>query len=374
MNNLDLIQSYIKKYGSILIVDKQNIVKNFEFIQKNSPQSIISAVLKNDAYGFGINNIAPIFEKLTNHYFVATLSEAIIFRKLNAFANIYVLHGVLEGQEEEFVANNLIPVLNTLNQIKIYNDFAYKKNKKLACFLNFETGLNRLGLTKEETKYILENKDITKNLDILYAMSHLALVGSNKNEEPEATLNQYNKFITLTEHFKNTPRSLCASNALSLPSKYHFNMIRGGISFYGGNPEAKTKVEGLSEVLHIYTSILQVKKIKAGEGVGYDHIYKAPNDRVIAIVPIGYGDGLVKRATGNASVYINNIKCPVLGIISMDLTIIDITDIPTFLQKEGVVVEILGKNQTINQLTAPAGTNGCEVFNKLSVRYPVIYI
>ena len=146
MNTIEKqIQSIVRKYGTGLLINTKNIIKNYEKVKQKSPSAQVSWVVKNNAYELGVKNILPLVEEVSCHeLFVATLEEGVEVRGFNKKANIYVLHGLIQGTEEDFINYNLIPVLNTYTQIKIWVDFAKLKNVKLPAIIHVETGINRL--------------------------------------------------------------------------------------------------------------------------------------------------------------------------------------------------------------------------------------
>ncbi len=372
------IEKLVKKNGSLLVINLDYFKQNFNdlnnVITKYSGE--ISCVLKNNAYGIGIKDISYFCNMLGNKiFFVATYFEGIklqeILLNIGSDFKIYVLHGIFCDEMEILFKYDLIPVLNSYTQIEKWVNFARKKNTKLKAIINIETGLNRLGLDLNEIEKFYENKDlILKDLDIEYIMSHLACSDDVTSKHNEVQLMAFNKIRKMFPDFK---FSLSASYGIYLGGDYVSDLARIGVALYGGNPTPHLK-NPMKNVVNLYSSIIQIKTIKQGDCVGYGCLFVAEKDTRIGIVSVGYADGIIRSASNNSFVYINNKKAKILGRISMDLIAVDITN---FDENEAVLnslVEIIGENQDVNDLAKAAGSIHCEVLSNISNRYPKIFI
>ncbi|MFL1781287.1 Alanine racemase, biosynthetic [Candidatus Hepatincolaceae symbiont of Richtersius coronifer] len=424
---LDFIRKETIKHGTTLLVDIAALAENYKMIGSHCPTAKVSAVIKNNAYGLGVENIAPVlYNSGCRDFFVSTFTEALELKlyqfgsnsplfnnrfngkesyiykglkrdnhavippyvkgtinrngelnvkikgssHLNDQVNIYVLHGLLEGQEEEFYKNNLVPVLNTLSQIKLWNNFAIKQNVKLPCILHLETGLLRLGLISEDVNQLHNHPELFENLNIIYIMSHFARADEDNHPSVKE---QYDNFVNQIRLLPKSRYSLCSSYGIYTNNDFHLDLIRPAISLYGGNP-MPYKPNIMKSVIYLNSSIFQIKDIKAGDKVGYGHTWQATKDGKIGILPIGYADGVLRSSSNKGFVYIDNIKVNMIGRVSMDLVAIDITDLPKHLQKEKQVVEIIGDNISINLIAQNANTINCEILNILTNRYPRYFL
>lgn len=369
-----VVTQTLSKYGTCLVVDTKAIEENYYLVKKASGSSELSWVIKNDAYGLKIEHILPIIQKVDcKNIFVATLLEGIDVKNFynnKYYANIYILNPILPNQEQELLDNNLIPVVNTLSQVIAWNNFAKIQDKKLPVLLHIETGINRLGLLREEIMYLYNNTKCLENLDIKYIISHFATASINRLETMEA---QYNEFFDLIKYLPKSKYSLAASDALFIDKKYHFDLVRPAIVLYGA-VIADFNQQIAKDVIYLYSTIQQVKTLSAGEKVGYGHLWEAKKQSKVAVLPLGYGDGIPRTLSGKAQVSISGHLCPIIGCVSMDLITIDITNLPEDLQVEGTIVEIIGSNISLEDFSISTHSLDCDVLNRLTTRYPRLYL
>lgn len=368
------IKSTVLQHGTAVFVNSQAILHNINYFVKNLPNNEIALVLKNNAYGVGIANVFNIVKHTTNTYFVATLQEGIDLRKLSKEITIYILNGILPTQTQIFLQNNLYPVINTLSQLNTWQNLASGLNKILPAILQVETGLNRVGLTNENVDYLSNNLSNYANVNIQYVLSHLACGEMQNHYSIDLQHNNFNKLVAKLPKTKHTFSA--SSGAMLMANKtatFNDNLIRLALAIYGGNALPYLQ-SPLQNAVHMYSSIVQVKDVPANTGVGYtySHITKKPT--TIATIPVGYADGIIKSAKNTAEVFIAGKPCKIIGNISMDFTTIDITHLSDEFKKEGTLVEVYGDNITLSQTSTNCGTNGCEILNILTKRYPVIFV
>ncbi len=368
--NQEIIKQQLQPEGTVVIIDTSNIIKNYQIIKNQANNSLISAVIKNDAYGLGAIKISKILqEQGCKDFFVATLSEGIILRKEFNNINIFVLHGVLPNQEAIFLRYNLIPVINTISQASLWNNFAKKNNEKLQCIVHVETGINRLALSMEEVNFLHSNNSMDY-LEITCVMAHFACSDMDNHFSIDI---QYNKFLEFFKFFPSAKKSLSASYGIFLKQEYLTDIVRPGVALYGGNPKPYT-TNIMLPVIHFYTTILQIKLLKQDEFVGYGYRFQAKKDSRVAVIQVGYADGVLRCATNKGHVYINGYKAPMIGTVSMDLIVVDVSSIPTHLCEEGEAVELIGNNMSLDNFATMLGTVHCEILGGLTRRYPRIYI
>lgn len=338
-----------------------------------------AAVVKADAYGLGA---APVVTELykanCRHFYVAHASEGIVVRDaLNSLAphgekgkpggksgdaQIYVLHGPRGVPAEEFSQAGLIPVLNTPQDIEHWAGFARKTEKRQPALLHFDTGMNRLGLAA------LPDKTMLQQLDIRYVMSHLACA-----DEPDHPKNgeQLNAFKRLTAALGLPCRlSLANSAGIFLGADYHFDQARPGCALYGINP-ATTGQNPMQGVVTLKTRVLQTRDAGKGETVGYGASYKVSIPSKLATISAGYADGILRSFAKSGAVFIHGQRCPVVGRVSMDLLVVDVTKTVCSVNDWA---EIVGEHQSVDAVAAAAGTIGYEILTALGHRYKRAYL
>ena len=334
----------------------------------------VGASIKANCYGLGMDCIAPVLEKSgCRNFFVATCDEGVELRKIIAKqSNIYVLQGVFADDIELFHLHNLIPVLNHLKQVNIWYKFAIKLDKKLPCIIHVDTGMHRLGMSSQElTQCRLIKKQSYLNID--YIMSHLACAEEGQNSYNQM---QLEKFNNLVEPFAGIKKSFANSGGIFLGPDYHFDLVRPGAAIYGINLNCNISSQLLQNPVELLVPIIQLHELLPGESVGYNNTYtnNSKESCLIATIPIGYADGLPRSLSNKGFVYIAGIKVPIIGRISMDLTIINVSLISREHLFLGQIVEIMGKNNNPDDLAQLSDTNSYEILTRIGTRFNKIYI
>lgn len=356
----------------VLNINLNNILMNYRSIGNICDGSKIGAVVKANCYGLGIHKIATsLHHDGCKDFFVANCEEGMILRQiLTENVNIYVLNGVFADELDFFKEFNLIPVLNYLEQIYIWHGFAIKLGTKLACIIHIDTGMHRLGMVEKE--FDIFTAVGFPLLDIRYIMSHLA-----SSEDPDNKFNeaQLEKFTRMTGKLPTIKKSLANSGSIFLGKNYHFDLVRPGAALYGINSTVLS-ASTIKNSIGLFAPIIQIHELLPGESVGYYSQYTNNDTKscLIATIPIGYADGLFKILSSKAVTYVNGCKAPILGLISMDLTVIDVSLVPSEYLYIGQKVEIIGHNSNLGTIAKLALTNEYEILTRLGQRFKRIYI
>ena len=265
-----------------------------------------------------------------------------------------------------FSTNNLIPVLNNYAQLKKWaGHLKSKKNIKL--MIHIDTGMNRLGFQKNDIIELKKNRKILESFKDVTFMSHLACADEKKNP---FNAEQKNKFDTFKKDFPNYKYSLAASGGIFLGKKYHYDMVRPGISLYGGK---RTFHEKIKHAVSLKTPIIQINQIKKGQSIGYSRTFYAKKETTTATIPIGYADGLNIRLSNKGFFHFKGKKIPIIGRVSMDLIILDITKFRTKI-KVGDMIDIYNSNYTIDDFAKQTKTIPYRIITCMSQRYDKKYI
>jgi alanine racemase len=238
-----------------------------------------------------------------------------------------------------------------------------------------DTGMNRLGLTVEEALAFAERNARERFIDIALVMSHLACA-----DEPSHPLNrrQLESFQRVVAAFPGIESSLANSAGIFLGSDYHFDLVRPGIALYGGNPVNGT-ANPMKPVVTAEARISQIRHAKAGETVSYGATQTLARDTVIAVAQAGYADGYHRAASATGVAlrgalpsggqgFIAGRRVPILGRVTMDLTLFDITDLPMGSVRDGDWIELFGRNVALDESAAAAGTISYELLTGLGRR------
>lgn len=368
----DLLDSLPAYTTCANLINLSSIAKNFQKIQKMVGENVECAgVVKANAYGFGAEKVAQtLYKSGCRNFVVATADEGIAIREAIAdeSARIIVLGGVFKNAEKYFIAYNLTPVIVNHEQLNRWAGFAEKIGQKLDCWLHVDTGMIRNGFPASDMKALSESENV-KKLNVLCIMSHLACaddVSSEKNQEQRAL------FEKATSYFPGVKKSLSATNGIFLGSDYFYDIVRPGKGLYGFAVRPDY-VGTFAPVAGIYARILQINEICAGTSIGYGATFVAERKTRTATIGMGYADGFMRKYSGCGCVYIDNFKAPVLGRISMDYAVVDITDIPAGVAKTGEWAGLVTDTVTLEQFALDNNSLPHEIMCKLGSRVRKVY-
>jgi alanine racemase len=325
-----------------LTVNHAAIAENWRFFVKQAPGAEVAAVVKADGYGLGaIAASRALAEAGARVFFTATHGEALLVREaLGEGPQIFVLNGPTGQDVAEMAAAQLTPVLNSLAQIQLWG-------ARAAMALHLDTGMNRLGVGGEE---LASAAEALEHANLALVMSHLACAADVTNE---MNARQRTRFLAAAACFPKAPLSLASTAGALIGSDYHFDLIRPGIGLYGaggldaGNPQ-------LAVAATVEAPILQVREVEAGESFGYGASFIAAKKLRTATVALGYADGYLRSLSGRGYGVLGGKKRPILGRVSMDLIIVDVTGCAE--ARNGAMVEFLGPNAPLEEIAALAGT------------------
>jgi len=357
-----------------LTVDLAALAKNWRALDKVSAGALTGAVVKADAYGTGLVAASKAFFAAgARFFFTATPDEAITVRSILPKAHVFVLDGLFPGAADIYIEERLMPVLSSLPQLEEWLAACVQRNEAFPAALHFDTGINRLGFRLNEASIVRQRLD-TVGFAPQMIMSHLACADQPSHEKNRT---QLALFQSVMAQFPNVPASLANSAGLMTGRDYHFQMVRPGIALYGGRA-VNGRRNPMVPVVTLEVPILQVKDVRTGEQVGYGASYTLNRDSRIAIVALGYADGFFRSLSGTnnrpgGKAAINGRIVPVIGRISMDQTVIDITDIAE-VPLPGTMVEVLGPHISVDDQADIGGTIGYEVLTALKGRYARQYV
>jgi len=345
-------------FAARLTIDLDALTANYATLVRQAAGAEVAPVVKADGYGLGA---APVARRLVaegaRSFFVARVGEGAALREaLGAGPDIHVLDGCPEGAAPTLKAAALIPILSTTEQVAAWADAGGG-----AAALMIDTGLNRLGVSVAEAGG-LAGQNFT------LVMSHLACA-----DTPADPMNrlQLGRFVQAAALFPKARRSLAASDGLFLGPDFTFDLVRTGICLYGGGPEGAPDPRILP-VATFEAPILQVRDLCPGDTVGYGAAFTAERATRGAVVAAGYADGVLRASSPKAYGSVGGVPCPVLGRLSMDLTVFDVTDCPE--ARPGAMLEVVGPHVPVDTAAAAAGTIAYELLTRLGARAERLYI
>ena len=356
--------------GAILEIDLAGIAANWRLLERRSRPAECAAVVKADAYGLGAARVAPVLAAAgCRRFFVATIEEGIALRRVLPHpAEIAVFHGPWPGCVEEFGEFRLIPVLNDPGQIAVWR-CAFARYGGRPAMLHLDTGMARLGLTTGEFDGLADELSRPGSIRWRALISHLAC-----SDEPEHPLNevQHKRFAAARRRLPDLPASLAASSGIFLGSNFHLDFVRPGAALYGVNPQPGHP-NPMKQIVTLKGRILQIREVDRGQSVGYGATHVMGSPGRLATVAVGYADGWLRSASQRTTGRIGGIQVPLLGRVSMDLVVFDVSGIDPSLARPGEFIELLGEGYGVDAAAADAGTIGYEVLTALGRRYHRIY-
>jgi alanine racemase len=352
---------------TILEIDLDAIAANWRSVRGRLKRGAkAAAVVKADAYGLGMEQVAPrLWRAGCRLFFVADSGEGVLLRRLLPEARIGVLNGFLRDERRDFIRAGLIPVLADLGQIAAWRGLAGDR----PAMIQLDTGMSRLGLPPTEAKRLAQEPDLLRGMRIAAFISHLSSPG-----DAASAMNrrQLDAFRDLLKSLPPAPASLASGSGVFLGAPYHFDFVRPGAALYGVKPRPG-KSNPMDQVINLKAKILQVREIGRGRTVGYDATHRMARAGRIATLSIGYADGWLRSASGRASVGIGGRRAPVIGRISMDLTTVDVTGIDPALVRPGNYVALLDARYGVDDFARDAGTIGYEVLTQMTGRHHRVF-
>lgn len=327
----------------------------------------LMVVVKAGAYGHGLEEIAKVLSAENIAFFgVANVSEARRIRNAGVGTPIYLLGPTWSGEREEIVAREWIPCLSTIEEAEQFNALAASAGKRLKTHLAVDTGMGRGGFLLDHLPEAMSVLDGLENLEIEGIGSHLP----SADEDKEFTLQQiarYHEIIaTLGGPDRFKWRHLLNSAGLLGYDRGVCNLARPGLMLYGVSPLPGFQ-EKLSTVMTLKSRVTLVRTLPAGHGVSYGRQFVTTKPTRVATIGIGYGDGYPRHVSGQgAEVFVGGCRCPILGRVTMDQIMIDVTEAGNV--REGDEVEMFGPHIPVDEIATKAGTIVWEIFTGITPR------
>jgi alanine racemase len=332
----------------------------------------LMAVVKAGAYGHGLEEIAKALATEAIEFFgVANVGEARRIRSAGVETRIYLLGATWSEEREEIVARDWTPCISSLVEAEQFNRLAAARGTRIKVHLAVDTGMGRGGFVAEHLPETMARLELLGNLEIEGIGSHLP----SADEDEEFTLRQFEWFHSIIrdlgglERFK--WRHLANSAGLLGYSQGVCNLSRPGLMLYGVSPIPGFQ-EKLSTVMSLKSRVTLVRTLPAGHGISYGRQFVTTRPTRVATVGIGYGDGYPRHVSGNgAAVWIRGRRLPILGRVTMDQLMVDVTAAEDVI--EGDEVEIFGPNIPVDEIAEKAGTIVWEIFTGITPRVTRCY-
>lgn len=353
---------------------------NYRALRAKAPNSKFTGLVKANAYGHGAIPVAKKLEELGADYLaVACIDEAIELRDAGIISPIIILGNTDPAYTKELVDHNVTQTVYDADLAREFSAQAQRLGKTLRCHLKVDTGMSRLGILCDEQSArisidILEQMYRLPNLEWEGIFMHFA----DADTCPEYSQMQIQRFwqvLTALEERGITfsIRHCCAGAATIHYPQAHLDMIRPGVPLYGLHPDPSTQGKiDLKPVMELKTHVISLKRVPKGTCISYGRTYTLERDSLIAVVPVGYADGLHRTLSNRMEMLVRGRKVPQIGRICMDMCMLDVTDVPEIAL--GDTVTIFGDGAPLQTLADTAGTITYELMCAVAPRVPRIYL
>jgi len=358
-----------------LTIDLGALADNWRKLARRAAPGACAAVVKADAYGIGLDKAAPaLWAAGARDFFVAQLSEGAALRGLLPEATIYVLNGLEAGAAPaDYAAHDLRPVIGSEGELERWSAFASARGQAFPSALHLDTGMSRLGFDSlAALKSAMKRRGAASGAELL--MSHFV-----SSELPDDPINakQMALFAAARAAFPALKASLANSSGMFLPAAPLHDLARPGYALYGGNP-CPDKPNPMRPVVSLSVAVQQTRWIEPGMTSGYNAQWTALRRTRLATVLAGYADGLPRTAGAmlgkkGAEVMIAGRRCPLVGRVSMDLCVADVTDLPDDAVGPGARAEFFGHGVALDDFAGRCGTIGYQLLTGLGRRYRRVY-
>ena len=364
-------------------VNLSAIEENYKALRARlEPGTRFLGIVKADAYGHGAVRVAALLARLGCEYIgVATLDEAVSLRESGITLPILILGYTQPELAGILLEHDLTQTVLDFDTAKSVSDFALSVGTKIKTHIKIDSGMGRLGFrakTEAEIEAILQTINLA-GLDCEGAFTHFAVSEDVSDGFTEIQLDFFKALITRLEAESGKVFKIkhCANSGAVINCKgSYFDMVRPGIALYGHDPGCSPRDIPLKSAMSLKTRIIQIKELEPGDTVSYGRAFTAREKTKIAVLPIGYADGLFRALSGKTDMLLHGHRVRQLGKICMDLSVIDITGVPD--ARLGDIVTVFGEDggETVSakELAEICGTLSYEILCAVSKRVPRVYL
>lgn len=360
MNKIDVAPLRWLEISKSLLENNIKVVREYL-----SPGTQLASIVKANAYGHGLKEVAGIIKNLTDIFGVVELSEAKILRDIGIKKQIINIGSTMPEHADATILLNVLPVIYSMESANALNDAGRKTGTNVKVFVKVETGMNRCGVCGEELDELMAYLKNAEFVSVIGLSTHFA---RSDDPDPSWTLNQIRRFEKFKEKYIKLGHKLDFSHTANTGATFlypqsHCNIVRFGIGLYGLSLSSFVYSAGadkLRQAMEYKTKVVQVHSVKKGEAVSYGGLWIAEKDAKIAIIPVGYADGYSRSLSNRNHVLIRGKRASITGRICMNCFAVDVTDFPaisvgdevTLISREldsGITVDDIAKRlNTIN--------------------------
>jgi len=341
---------------------------------KTGPRAEIMAIVKANAYGHGVLPVAKALDEIAGAFGVANLTEAVQLAEVIDPSRIFILGAALPGERAEIVQRGFVPAVSSFEEAMVYERLA---RKPLPVNIPIDTGMGRIGIDERVAAKEIQEIAMLPRIEIRTISTHLPV----SDEDDAFTSDQIARFEAIVESLRKegvkAPRIHVLNSAGTIRHSSHaHDLARVGLALYGSSPIPDFQDE-LEAVMTWKSRVTLVRDLPAGHGVSYGRTFITPGPMRSAVLSVGYADGYQRHLSNQgADVLIGGRRCPVLGRVTMDQIMVDVTTVPYFdIGEEAVLMGRQGSEEILaSELARKAGTIAWEIFTGISYRVERIYL
>lgn len=352
------------------LINRRALRHNLQRVREIAPNSRLIAVVKANAYGHGLVGVGTAVQELVDGFGVARLNEALLLRQQGITKPIVLLEGFFEPSDLPLMAEHHIDtVIHCIEQLDMLEAAVLPRTLKV--WMKLDTGMHRLGVLPKDAENFYQRLQRCGNIQLpINIVSHFCQADAPHLPTTANQIACFEQFIT----GKDGEKSIAASAGILLWPEAHYDWVRPGIMMYGASPQENKSADdfGLLPVMTLKSTLIAVREHFSGQCVGYGETWCSDRDTRLGVVAIGYGDGYPRNVRSGTPVLVNGRKVPIIGRISMDMTVVDLG--PNAADKVGDEVILWGNDLPVEEIAAQTGIINYELLTKLTSRVAMEYV
>ena len=365
-------------------ISYENLKHNLDLIKTITNNKTIICMVKDNAYGLGGVNIAKFLsnDSLVKAFAVASFGEAMHLKSNDITKDIIIIGHIFKDDYVEAILNDFILTVSTLDQAIQINNFAKKHNKKARIEIGIDSGMGRIGfnISEETIKDIIKINDLD-NISIYGFFSHFPVADCNKDDTynikwTDNQEKQFDDFIDKINSYGINYNDISFSNSAGILTKRgtKYSSVRPGIILYGLLPNHCFLNYDFRPIMQFKSRIIHIKEINENTSISYGRTFISKNKMKVATVACGYGDGYPRSASNKTYVIINDKRCPVIGKVTMDMFMVDVTKVDCKVEDEVILIgESKNEQITIDEICKLTGEFNYELLTRINARVKRVY-
>lgn len=365
----------MKKLPTWVEINLDAFVDNLRVIRRSLEKNVaILLTVKADAYGHGAVQIAHAADELVDWYGVATLDEALELRQADVHKKILILSPILEKEIPGVVDSGVSTTVSSLDFARSLASYSCEKGSVTEVHIEIDTGMGRTGFFPDVAEDLVKRVADLSGLRLGGLFTHYPV----SDTDTEFTLEQVRRFLGLVERLKESGVDVpllhsANSAAVAAVPESHLAMVRPGLIAYGHFPDGMNRKLAVRPVMSWKSRLVQIRRVPRDTTISYGQTFKTERDTRMGIVPVGYGHGYPHGLSNRGRMTVGGVEVPVMGRVTMDMTMVDLTDV-TPAPRVGDEVVLMGGTISVDDIARRANTISYEILCGISKRVPRTYL